>query len=84
MDGFGSSAFAVGGRLYVSTYGGALQQLSEDDTSWRIVAQLERARFFHRMLPLSDTQLLSIGGASMSKGKFEEVDVLDVSASAIH
>jgi photosystem II stability/assembly factor-like uncharacterized protein len=78
MDGFGSSAFATGGRLYVSTYSGKVQRLAEDGQSWEIVKELERARFFHRMLPLSDTQLISVGGASMQVGKFEEVDVIDV------
>ncbi len=78
MDGFGSSAFATGGRLYVSTYSGKLQRLSEDGLSWEVVQELERARFFHRMLPLSDTQLVIIGGASMQSGKFAEVDVIDV------
>ncbi len=85
MDGFGSSSFATGGRLYASTYSGKLQRLSTDGTAWEVVTELERARFFHRMLPLSDAELVSIGGASMSVGKFEEVDVIDlsrVSASA--
>ncbi|MCA9145538.1 MAG: hypothetical protein KDB05_22240 [Planctomycetales bacterium] len=78
MDGFGSSAFATGGRLYVSTYSGKLQRLAADGQSWEIVKELERARFFHRMLPLSDTQLISVGGASMQSGKFEEVDVIEL------
>jgi N-acetylneuraminic acid mutarotase len=78
MDGFGSAAFATGGRLYVSTYSGKLQRLSEDGKSWDVIQQLDRARFFHRMLPLSETQLLIVGGASMEIGKFEEVDVIDV------
>lgn len=78
MDGFGSSAFATGGRLYATTYSGKLQQLSLDGSSWEVIGELERARFFHRMLPLSETQLLSLGGASMSEGKFEEVDVIEV------
>lgn len=78
MDGFGSSAFATGGRLYASTYSGKLQRLSTGGNSWEVVKQLERARFFHRMLPLSDTQLISLGGASMQSGKFGELDVIDV------
>lgn len=82
MDGFGSSAFATGGRLYVTTYSGKLQQLTKNGAAWEVVAELERDRFFHRMLPLSDTQLVSLGGASMSEGKFEEIDVIDVSSVA--
>jgi N-acetylneuraminic acid mutarotase len=78
MDGFGPSAFATGGRLYVSTYSGLLQRLAADGNSWENVAKLDRARFFHRMLPLSETQLITVGGASMESGKFDEVDVIDV------
>jgi hypothetical protein len=78
MDGFGSSAYAAGGRLYVSTYSGTLQRLTKDGQSWEVVRQLPRARFFHRMLPLSDAQLLLLGGASMETGKFAELDVVDV------
>jgi N-acetylneuraminic acid mutarotase len=78
MDGFGSAAFATGGRLYVTTYSGKLQRLSQDGTAWEVVRQLERARFFHRLLPLSSTRLIILGGASMEEGKFEEVDLIDV------
>ena len=78
MEGFGCSAFAVGKRLYVTTMKGNLQRLASDGKSWEIVRQLEQTRFFHRMLPLSDHQLLSVGGAGMSVGKFEEIDVIDV------
>ncbi|MEZ6090074.1 MAG: DUF4198 domain-containing protein [Pirellulaceae bacterium] len=81
MDGFGSSAFATGGRLYVTTYSGKLQRLSEDGKSWQVVGELQRARFFHRLLPLSENQLVSIGGASMKVGKFEEVDVINVDSA---
>jgi N-acetylneuraminic acid mutarotase len=78
MNGFGSSAFAVDGRLYVSTYNGTLQRLSADGSKFEIVEELDNARFFHRMLPLSKGKLISVGGASMQTGKFEEVDVIDV------
>ena len=78
MDGFGSSSFAVGGDLYVSTYSGTLQRLSGDGKAWETLCTLERDRFFHRLLPLSDKRLLAIGGASMSAGKFEELDVISI------
>ena len=78
MDGFGSSSFAVGGELFVSTYSGALQKLAEDGQSWTTETTLDRARFFHRMLPLGEDQLIAIGGASMSEGKFDEVDVIEI------
>lgn len=78
MDGFGSSSFAVGDKLYVTTYSGTLQRLSSDGKSWERIEELERDRFFHRLLPLTDNRLLAVGGASMSSGKFEELDVIQI------
>ncbi len=67
MEGFGSSALAVDGRLFVSTYGGNVQVLDLDAESWRIAAKLQDDRFFHRMLRF-DSRLLLVGGASMRSG----------------
>ncbi|MEZ6087076.1 MAG: kelch repeat-containing protein [Pirellulaceae bacterium] len=78
MDGFGSSSFATGGELFAATYSGKLQKLSSDGKAWETVADLDRARFFHRLLPLSDNELVVLGGASMTSGKFDEVDVIRV------
>jgi N-acetylneuraminic acid mutarotase len=78
MTGFGSSAFAAGGRLYVTTINGDLQRLSEDGKRWEIVAKMPTARFFHRMLPIDDKHLLVVGGANMSEGKFEEVEIIEI------
>lgn len=78
MTGFGASAFATGGRLYVTTYSGTLQRLAEDGSSWEVIAQTPTARFFHRMLPVDDEHLLMVGGANMGQGKFSEVEVLSV------
>lgn len=78
LKGFGASAFATGGNLYASTHNGALQRLAKDGKSWEIVKELERPRFFHRLLPFSDNQLILVGGANMEIGKFDEVDVIDV------
>ncbi len=76
MDGFGSAAFAVSGRLYAATYSGLLQRLSEDGSKWEVIAKLKRDRFFHRLLPIGDNELVVLGGASMSSGKFDQLDVL--------
>jgi hypothetical protein len=78
MEGFGSAAFAVGGHLYVTAYSGSLQRLSADGKSWATLDELQRDRFFHRLLPLSESKLLALGGASMSSGKFEQLDVIEV------
>ena len=78
LEGFGSSSFAQAGHLYVSTLRGNLQRLSSDGETWETVRKLENARFFHRMLPLGDDELLMVGGADMEIGKFPELDVIRV------
>jgi N-acetylneuraminic acid mutarotase len=78
FTGFGASAFATGGRLYVSTIKGTLQRLSTDGKAWEIVGQTPTARFFHRLLPIDDSHLLVVGGANMSIGKFDSVESLSV------
>jgi N-acetylneuraminic acid mutarotase len=76
MDGFGCSAFAVGKHLYVTTSKGNLQRLAGDGRSWETVRQLETSRFFHRLLPLPGDRLLSVGGANMDEGKFEDLEII--------
>lgn len=78
MTGFGASAFACGGSLFVSTINGDLQQLSADETEWKIVRQLPTARFFHQMVALDDSRLLMIGGANMRSGKFDAIEVIEI------
>ena len=77
MTGFGNSAFATGGSLYVSTIKGNLQKLTKEG-QWEIVQETPTARFFHRMLPLDDHRLLMVGGANMGTGKFAELEILPV------
>lgn len=78
MTGFGSSAFATGGKLFVTTIKGDLQQLAQDGKSWKIVEKTPTPRFFHRMLPVDNQHLIVVGGASMEIGKFDEVEILSV------
>ena len=77
MEGFGASAYTLGGRLIVSTYNGNVQVLEPGDGEWKIAVQLKDDRFFHRMLPY-ESRLLLVGGASMRSGKrlhFEAVEL---------
>jgi N-acetylneuraminic acid mutarotase len=84
MDGFGSSAFACRGTLYVTTISGSIQSLSADGKQWQYVGQLEQPRFFHRVLPWSDSKLVIVGGTSMETGKTTKVEVLTIpTASAV-
>lgn len=77
MEGFGASAYTLGGRLIVSTYNGNVQVLEPGGGDWKIAARLQDDRFFHRMLPYK-SRLLLVGGASMRSGKrlhFEAVEL---------
>lgn len=78
MAGFGASAFATGGVLYVTTVQGNLQRLSADASKWEVVSEDISPRFFHRLLPVNAHQLVVVGGSNMKTGKFEKVEVLDV------
>jgi len=78
LTGFGTSAFDTGGQLYVSTIDGTLQRLAADGSKWETCGRTPTARFFHRMLPVDDEHLLILGGANMSIGKFDEVEVISV------
>jgi N-acetylneuraminic acid mutarotase len=78
MDGFGSSAFANNGAVYVTTMSGSIQRLEQSGQKWEYLGQLKHPRFFHRVLPWGDSKLLIVGGASMGDGKAEAVEVLVV------
>lgn len=75
MTGFGASAFATGGRLYITTVAGNLQRLSDDGSAWEVVAQTPTPRFFHRMLPVSDDAFVVVGGSNR-QGRVTEVELL--------
>jgi len=81
LEGFGSSAFACGENLFVTTISGAVQQLSKASPRWEIVGQLAHPRFFHRLLPWQNDKLVIVGGANMMTGKILELELLPVSES---
>jgi N-acetylneuraminic acid mutarotase len=78
MDGFGASAFATNGTLYVTTMSGSIQRLSADGKKWEYLGQLSHPRFFHRLLPWQDRNLVVVGGAHMSIGKIEPLELIEV------
>ena len=82
MTGFGASAFATGGHLYVTTVQGTLQRLSDDASKWESIAPTPTGRFFHRLLPLDDQHLIVVGGSNMSVGKYEEVEILSTQSGS--
>jgi len=80
MAGFGSASFECHGRLFVSSLGGFVYQLSDDGSEWLAVAKLDPARFFHRMLPVGESRMLLLGGANMRIGKFTKVDAVEIAS----
>ena len=78
MAGFGSASFECDGRLFVSSLGGFVYQLSEDGQEWLAVAEMEPARFFHRMLPVNESRMLLLGGANMEIGKFTNIEAVEI------
>lgn len=78
LDGFGSSAFWCGAKLYVVTASGFVQRLSDDASRWDVVGKLQHPRFFHRLVPQNDQTLVVVGGASMETGKVAELEQIQV------
>ena len=61
---FGTAALGIDGWLYATVMDGRLMKWNGlSDTTWQPVAQLEMPRFFHRMVPSLDGQILAMGGA---------------------
>lgn len=77
MTGFGASAFATGGDLFITTVTGSLQKLAKDGSAWTVVAELPTGRFFHRMLPSSEDAFVLIGGSNM-QGRVTDVERIRV------
>lgn len=78
MAGFGAAGWSVGGKLIVSTYEGKVLQLADDGKSWRSLGDSQDSRFFHRLIPLDETRVVSVGGANMEAGKFLDLEVLSI------
>ena len=78
MAGFGAAGWSVERGLVVSTYEGKVLKLAKDGSAWESIGKTEDDRFFHRLIPLSGSQLISVGGASMESGKFSNLEVVTV------
>jgi len=82
MNGFGSSAVTVDGKLFASGMDGAMFRLSADGKSWETVAQFDHPRFFHRLVDGGNKSLLAIAGASMQEGHFDSIERVSVAKDA--
>ena len=76
MAGFGESAWSVGKDLYVCGSEGSLYRLDLAANAWREAGKLERARFFHRLLPAGPNALAIVGGASMEDGHLASIETI--------
>jgi hypothetical protein len=74
MNGFGSSAYAADGKLYLSTMDGGVFRLAAGGKSWEPVGKLEVARFFHRLLPDGRGGWLAVAGASHEYGHLDSIE----------
>jgi N-acetylneuraminic acid mutarotase len=78
FEGFGNAAVSCGGTLLVTTHGGQAYRLSADGKAWESTGQVAHPRFFHRLVPLSTSEVVSVGGAHMATGKVLELDLVPV------
>ncbi|MEC9047404.1 MAG: hypothetical protein VYA51_05275 [Planctomycetota bacterium] len=84
---FGTAALGVGEDLYATLMDGRVMKWDgAADSEWQPVAQLEMARFFHRMVPALDRgHILAFGGANMGghMRTMEQVAITDGAAPAL-
>lgn len=78
MNGFGSAAVAVDGKLYATGMDGNVYLLSADGKSWQSLGKLAHPRFFHRLVDGGNKSLLAIAGASMQEGTFDSTERFSV------
>lgn len=76
IEGFGCVAATCNGRLFATTYVGTVWCLSTDGGKWEQVAQLERPRFFHRLVSKDNSSLIVVGGGNMEEGKDRSLELI--------
>ena len=74
MSGFGTAGIVLDGQLLITTMPGTVLQLDGDD--WTPIGQLNRPRYFHRVVADGPKSALLIGGTSMQNGKYTAIDRL--------
>ncbi len=76
MAGFGAAGWSVASGLIVTTYEGDIQRWNDQEQQWQSLGKSADARFFHRLLPLDNSRLVSLGGANMEEGKFLNLEII--------
>ena len=80
MHGFGSAACRVNGRLIVSPYSANLWTLNAAGDNWENLGKLTQRRFFHRIVPMPNGQLLAIAGASRREGHLSALEAVGLAS----
>lgn len=65
---FSPAAATVNGRVVVNTAAGAMYRLSAGGDAWEKVGAVETPRMVARLIPLSATAVLLVGGATAGEG----------------
>jgi hypothetical protein len=74
-NGFTPASCVAGDRLLLSTSDGIVWRMKTTGDGWEEVARLQHSRVVHRLLPVRDTFLVAVGGATREKN-VGEVEVL--------
>ncbi len=73
--GFGVSAFGVNGTVYANGGDGVVLKLESDSKEWEHAGyHLNTPRFFHRLLPRGNHELIFVAGASMELGHLDDIE----------
>lgn len=75
--GFGVSATTDDGTLYASGRGGRLLRLAADQGSWEPLRSMAFPRFFHRLVPGLDGEVVAFGGVCHGHTRLVERMALD-------
>jgi N-acetylneuraminic acid mutarotase len=67
MEGFGTAAFSINKHLVVTTRSGKVWSLDPAANAWQANDSLKHPRFFHRVTPMSNVELVVFGGTSGDK-----------------
>lgn len=70
---FGMAAWGEGDDLFATKLDGSVYRLNKAGDAWDEVGKLPLGRFFHRLLPASDNELLVVAGANMGVGHLDGV-----------
>tara|TARA_B100001093_G_scaffold146002_2_gene138664 strand:- start:72 stop:2279 length:2208 start_codon:yes stop_codon:yes gene_type:complete len=79
LKAFGSASVNLGGNLLVGSFSYQPRVFLDSNLTWMpTMAKVKEKRFFHRLVPLNETKVLFVGGASW-EGHLNTIEELDFS-----